>query len=118
MKNVTQEQIQDLISGNRYELGILDKVCTYDLVSAINNGEEAIQALIDNERIVYYANAINFLAKNDPSLKDSLALANEHGLEITDLHSEKLATILLQDMLATAIFEALLPKLEELNNAQ
>ena len=44
--------------------------------------------------IIYYSNAIKFLQENDPSLKESLEIAEEYGFEIGSLNSEVLASLL------------------------
>lgn len=47
--------------------------------------------------IIYYSNAIEYLSKNDSSLKESLNLAYELGYEIDNINSELLASILATD---------------------
>jgi len=42
----------------------------------------------------YYNSAMEYLRKNDPSLKDSLDIAFEFGYLVSDLDSEILATLL------------------------
>lgn len=44
--------------------------------------------------IVYYGNAMEFLAKHDPSLHESLSIADEFGYSLKDLNSEVLASLL------------------------
>ena len=43
--------------------------------------------------IIYYCNAIEYLSENDPSLTESLELANDMGYNPNDLNSEILATL-------------------------
>lgn len=50
------------------------------------------------DSIVYYSNAIEFLADNDPSLNDSLELAGEYGFGVSDLNSETLANLLFDSL--------------------
>lgn len=57
---------------------------------------------ITETEIIYYNKAIKFLTDNDPSLKDSLALAEELGYKVDDINSELLASLLLSDMQLTA----------------
>lgn len=52
---------------------------------------------ISEQEIIYYSNAIEYLKENDPSLRDSLALAAEYSFKLEELDSEKLATILMQE---------------------
>lgn len=49
--------------------------------------------LLDQE-IIYYANAIEFLKKHDPSLQQSLELANVNDYPIEHINSELLASLL------------------------
>jgi len=44
--------------------------------------------------IIYYSSAIEYLAKNDNSLKESLGIAHEMGYELKNLNSEILASML------------------------
>jgi hypothetical protein len=44
--------------------------------------------------IIYYSTAIEYLQKNDPSLRESLGLAQEFGYEVKNLNSEILASLL------------------------
>ena len=44
--------------------------------------------------IIYYANAIKYLQENDPSLNESLKIAEEYGYELKHLNSEVLASLL------------------------
>lgn len=44
--------------------------------------------------IIYYSNAIKYLSENDPSLKESLDIAVEYGINIDQLSSELLASLL------------------------
>jgi len=47
-----------------------------------------------NEDVIYYSVAIDYLKENDPSLKDSLALAVELGYTLDNINSEVLASLL------------------------
>ena len=47
-----------------------------------------------NLEIIYYSNAIDFLKKYEPSLKDSLEIASEYCFELQNLNSEILASLL------------------------
>jgi len=50
---------------------------------------------ITNAEVIYYSNALDYLLKNDPSLMNSLELAEEYGYKTTDLNSELLASLLM-----------------------
>lgn len=47
-----------------------------------------------NIDIIYYSKAIKYLAENDASLNDCLAIADEYGYELKNLNSEILASLL------------------------
>lgn len=56
--------------------------------------EHVERAINEQTDIIYYSRAIEFLSKNDPSLRDSLEIAGEFGYKPEDLDSEKLASLL------------------------
>lgn len=62
-----------------------------DYINDLNNNNNNE---ITQEEIIYYSNAIEYLAKNDASLLDSLELAEELGYTIKDINSELLASLL------------------------
>lgn len=49
------------------------------------------------QEIIYYSRAMKYLVENDASLTTSLSLAEDFGFKPSDLNSELLATILLQE---------------------
>jgi hypothetical protein len=55
--------------------------------------------------IIYYSNAMKFLAENDNSLRDSLEIAYEFGYEAKNLNSELLASLLASRMLQDEFIE-------------
>ena len=61
---------------------------------------EYLQERINECEVVYYSAAIKYLSENDPSLYESLSLAEEYGFTLDKLNSETLATILLQSNLS------------------
>jgi len=68
--------------------------------------DQAIEYCYEQE-IIYYSKAMNYLMENDASLKDSLAIATEYGIDDpSKLNSEYLATIHYQDALINSIGEA------------
>ena len=68
--------------------------------------DEAIEYCYEQE-IIYYSKAMDYLMENDASLKDSLAIATEYGIDDpSKLNSEYLATIHYQDALKNSIGEA------------
>lgn len=71
----------------------------------VDNIDDDIEEIINQLEVTYHAVAIEFLAKEDPSLRYSLEIANEYGFDISNLHSELLATLLLQSMVRDEIDE-------------
>ena len=67
---------------------------------------EAIEYCYEQE-IIYYSKAMNYLIENDWSLRESMAIASEYGIDDpSKLNSEYLATIHYQDALINSIGEA------------
>ena len=60
---------------------------------------EYVEERIYEQDVIYYSTAIKYLAENDPSLRESLSLAQEYGADLDSLNSEYLATLLLQQNL-------------------
>jgi hypothetical protein len=76
--------INDYVNASDFEnINSFDEL--YDLID--NNGGF-------NVEIIYYSDAIAYLADNDPSLKESLEIAAEYGFELENLNSEVLASLL------------------------
>jgi len=67
--------------------------CEVDLESFQSDAQSYVN---ESVQIIYYANAIDYLAKKDPSLSYSLEIAHEYGFETQSLNSELLASLLLQ----------------------
>ena len=57
------------------------------------------ETYVYSAEIIYYATAMIYLAEHDPALTESLSLAADMGSEVSDLNSETLATLLLQQNL-------------------
>jgi hypothetical protein len=55
--------------------------------------------------IIYYHKAMKYLQENDPSLLDSLNLANEFGYSTNDLNSELLASLLASENAVEEFYE-------------
>ena len=55
--------------------------------------------------VIYYSSAIEYLAKYDPSLQNSLEIAMDFGYPISELNSELLATLLIRDAASTEASE-------------
>lgn len=67
-----------------------------------DSAEELIEAIIEEinqEEVIYYSNAMEYLRKNDGSLQLSIGIALELGYELKNVNSELLATLLKQQNL-------------------
>ena len=63
--------------------------------------------------IIYYNNAMQYLTEHDPSLVDSLSLAEDMGYVASELNSEKLASILATQK-AREEFDELMSDIEDI----
>ena len=113
------ERIEDFLNGLEIEsLDVMDYVNIDDI--DFSNAYQSIYEMIDDEGgfnvdIIYYSNAIDYLAKNDPSLDESLELADEFGFELSKLNSEVLASLLASEKCRDD-FSALETDIEEFFN--
>jgi hypothetical protein len=57
------------------------------------------------QEIIYYSEAIKYLAREDDSLHESIELATDIGYEIDSINSELLATLHYQNYLMESIAE-------------
>ena len=71
----------------------------------IDDAIEQLEERANEIECIYYSNAMEYLAENDASLRDSLSLASEYGCEIGTLNSETLATLLMQANAREKIYE-------------
>ena len=67
-----------------------------------NNFEEVREAIHDENgfdvEITYYSYAIEYLKKYDPSLQESLSMADDLGYKLTNINSETLASLLATEL--------------------
>src|ERR1700753_1717421 len=61
---------------------------------------EKLQDRVNEQDIIYYSKAMEYLSENDASLIESLGLAQELGYTAGKLNSELLATLLYQQNLS------------------
>ena len=104
MTKKTIEQLKEFfkeLDKNLNHFSISDYIYSDDEIESIdqdNAFDDMLNLLDDNGafniEIIYYSNAIEYLTKNDPSLRESLELAGELGYEAKNLNSETLASIL------------------------
>jgi hypothetical protein len=95
-----QEKLQELIDSTDNLKDCVD--VPYLSTTTFEDEEElreALQTYVDQEEIIYYYNAIQYLKENDPSLNESLELASNMGCVMENLNSEILATLHYQDAL-------------------
>lgn len=93
----TNDEIKKFLSGLKTNVDILDYIDVEKIDAG--NAFESICEMIEDKNgfdieIIYYSRAIEFLAKNDPSLQISLGIAAEYGYEVQNLNSEILASLL------------------------
>ena len=75
-----------------------------DEIMKFENYDQAMEYCQEQE-IIYYHKAMEYLAENETSLVDSLQSASDMGCTLENLNSETLATIHLQDALINSIKE-------------
>lgn len=102
------------------ELNTLNYLCDLDINYILEDCEdieevrEAVEQMIQEDEIIYYNNAMEFLKEEDQSLQESIGLARDYGFSIEDLNSELLATLLSQSRMMDEV-EDLLKLLEDDN---
>jgi hypothetical protein len=92
-----QTQIFEFLNSLNTEICITDYVNIEDI-----DFNDAFNSIIDtlseeeafNIDIIYYSNAIDYLQKNDASLRESIDIAIELGYELKNINSELLASLL------------------------
>lgn len=98
--NLTTEQLEKTF---KFLNELNTEVCVTDYVNIedidFENAYESIYEQIQDNNgfeieIIYYSKAIEYLQKNDPSLRESLEIASELGYTTENLNSELLATLL------------------------
>jgi len=81
--------IWNYIDEDELKENIEDKEELREYLLYLNNDMD-----ITNTDVIYYSNAIEYLKENDPSLQNSLEIAQEFGYDTGDLNSELLASLL------------------------
>jgi hypothetical protein len=100
MKALTQEQkdsITKFLNDLDIDITITDYVNAEDI--DIENAYESILEVLQenggfNVEIIFYTRAMEYLKENDPSLQESLEIANDFGFSLDSLNSETLASLL------------------------
>lgn len=92
------EKQKELINEIEEELDIN---ISYDMENKKPEDIDELMNLLDeriNEiEVIYYSNAMEYLANNDSSLQFSLGIAHDFGYTADKINSELLATLLKQD---------------------
>ncbi len=110
-KVMTKEQaaqaIEDLLADRvGIEITItandVDGVYDCDTLERYVDIDRAINEQCD---IIYYSRAMDFLAKNDPSLTEAFDAAYELGYDLKDLNSETLASVLNNRYMRNAYYD-------------
>jgi len=90
------------ISGHDAFYVVENQLEKYDLSEDLGGFAVAVEGelieLVRGDSFIYYADAIEYLQENDPSLQESMALASNYGFETSDLDSVKLADLLFQEI--------------------
>lgn len=98
-KEITQKDLQEFINSNDINLDddlkneIFDN---FENLKNLDDFDDFKNILIENfdSQIIGYSQAIEFLQKNDNTLKESLSLAYDLGYSLKNLNSEILASLL------------------------
>ena len=104
LTEIQNQKIIELFDNSKLTIGGHDALhLVADAISdlpedkiTIENLEQVREGLIEyaaNDSFIYYENAIAYLAKNDPSLQQSMGLARDFGYNLENIDSEKLANL-------------------------
>lgn len=101
-------KIEDFLSKLNTEIDVLYFVDIDNI--DYNNAFDSIYKMIEDNNgfdieIIYYSNAIDFLAKNDPSLQISLEIASDLGYKVQNLNSEILASLLASELIREEFYK-------------
>lgn len=98
MKLTKQQEIQNLFDINNLEVDVLnlsfeqrDENTPFDYIELFDEIQSHNGFIVE---IIYYYKAIKYLQEFDPSLNESLELANELGYDLDSINSELLASLL------------------------
>jgi hypothetical protein len=95
---------------NDDDLKELDQDDAFNSITETLENSEAF-----NIEFIYHHVALKYLLENDPSLQDSLSLADDMGFDLKNLNSETLASLLKSDI-ERGIFNELRPEIEKFFN--
>ena len=102
MKNLNETQTQKIVDffteiENDTKIEILSNI-ELDNIDIENPFESIYTAIDDNNgfdiEIIYYSKAMDYLTRNDDSLRESIEIALDFGYELKNINSELLASLL------------------------
>jgi len=102
MKNLTETQTQKIVDflieiENDTKIEILSYINLQNI--DLENAFDSISEVIEENNgfdieIIYYSNAMEYLTRNDNSLRESIEIALDYGYELKNINSELLASLL------------------------
>lgn len=98
METTTKEQIENYLKSIKIDnLEIMDFI-DIDNIDMDSPFDSIYEMIADNNgfdiEIIYYFNAMEYLSKNDPTLRVSIGIASEYMEDFRGLNSETLASLL------------------------
>lgn len=106
--NIMKKKIENFLANLKTEVDVLSLV-DIDNIDMSNPFDSICKMIEDNNGfdidVIYYSNAIDYLSKNDPSLKKSLNIAAELCYEVQNLNSEILASLLASKLVREEFYE-------------
>jgi intracellular sulfur oxidation DsrE/DsrF family protein len=106
--NIMKKKIENFLANLKTEIDVLYFV-DIDNIDMSNPFDSICKMIEDNNGfdidVIYYSNAIDYLSKNDPSLKKSLNIAAELCYEVQNLNSEILASLLASKLVREEFYE-------------
>ena len=107
MITINLKQIIEELGYNNCDIDLCYHLDEDEIIDMSENDiQEVIDGAINEIEVIYYSKAIKYLAENDASLRDSMALAAELCTPIKDISSELLATLLMQDITRESLCSA------------
>lgn len=100
MKTELQSSIENFLQNLDTEIDVLSLI-DVDNIDHKYAFDSIYDMICDNNGfdfdVIYYSKALDYLRENDPSLKESLSIAQELGFTVDDLNSELLASLLISE---------------------
>ena len=93
---MTNKELRDLLSNHADLYVIADHIEENDEETTEEKARDTLTDAINEQEIIYYSKAIEYLKDNDASLCESIRIAHDYGYELKNINSELLATLLYQ----------------------